>query len=298
MTDLTLIWNPTAGRGRARHALPIILDQFSAAHFAVDLRESAQRGGIETQVCNAANRGANAIVVIGGDGSVHEAANGLLHAERQPPLGILPAGTGNDFAKAAGIELDIRAAISALTNRLTRGATLGRIDVGECNERFFVNGAGIGIDARVADVASRIRLPIGDAVYAWGVVRCLIEGIATPPLRLSADGEALWNGPATLINVANGPWVGSRFHIAPGADISDGRFDLIIADAVTRRRVAALIPLLLHGRHVGEDEIHRHSVMRVTVESDAPLPCHLDGEPQRPVAHIELRCRPGALTLL
>ena len=309
MTEIRLFVNPKAGRGSALKALPRIEAALNATGVTVDTRLSDDAGDIavgvkarigehiETQVNEAVRGGDGHIVVAGGDGSFHEAVNGMLQAGGEQ-IGLLPIGTGNDFAKSAGIPADVEVAARELGQRIADGQSLGRFDAGRCNERFFHNGAGIGIDAKVARIAASIRLPIGDLVYAWGIVRCLIDGIATPSMTIVADDETAWEGPATLANVANGRWVGSRFLIAPEAVANDGRFDLVVADAVTRRRVISLLPLLLDGRHIDAPEVVTRRVRSLRVACDAPIIAQLDGEVQPAADTFVIDCLPSALHLL
>lgn len=297
MTKISLFVNPKAGRGGALRSLPRIDGVLRQAGIEVDTRFSEDAGDLEAQVYEAVSNGFEHVVVAGGDGSLHEAVNGLLRAGGRR-IGLLPAGTGNDFAKSSGIPADAVLAARELARRLTSGTALGRFDAGTCNGRFFHNGAGIGFDARVAGIAASVRLPIGRLVYAWGIARCLIEGVATPVLKIQADGVLVWEGPATLANVANGRWVGSRFLIAPDAAPDDGLLDVVIADAVTRRRVVALLPLLVDGRHIGAPEVTIHRARSLRVECESPIVAHLDGEVQPAADTFDIRCLEGALELL
>ena len=298
MTELPLILNPTAGRGRALKRLPAIADVLARHGIEIKTVFSRSRGDIEVRVREAIESGCPRLLVAGGDGTVHETVNGILRGDESCEFGLLPVGTGNDFAKAMGIPLDHLAAARLLGERLAQNLPARRIDAGRCNERFFANGAGIGIDARVAEIAARIRLPMGNLVYVIGIVRCLIEGIATPSMSVSRDGETLWSAPATLVNVANGDWLGGQFHIAPRADPADGELDLVVADAVTRRRIVQLVPRLMKGEHMDAPEVHSHRVTTIEVRGSEPLIAHLDGELLPKHTHYRIECLPGALALL
>ena len=262
------------------------------------MRESSSRGDLESRILAAAESGEQRIIVAGGDGSMHEAANGLMRAGADTALGLIPVGTGNDFARAAGIPADSIRAATELGQRIVSGVPLDVIDIGQCNERFFSNGVGIGIDAKVARIAAGIRLPIGDMVYIIGVMRCLWDGIATPSMTVSVDGNKLWSGRTTLTNVSNGAWVGGQFHIAPDASISDGQLNVVIAAAVTRLRVVRLLPALMKGTHLGAAELTHVTGERIVVTCEQPIVAHLDGELQAPATTFDIRLRQAALTLL
>ena len=301
MSDKTLhvFLNPTAGRGRAAKRFPEIRETLASAGFDIQLHESRGQRDLERQVHDHVRNGSKRIIVVGGDGSIHEAVNGILSTGENASLGVIPAGTGNDFAKAAGITLDWRAATILLADNLKGELPARRIDVGRCNERYFANGAGIGFDARVTALARAYRWPIGDMVYLLAIFRAFVDGIPTPPLRIeSDDGEVLWDDPLTLASVSNGAWVGGMFHIAPMAKHDDGQLELLVAAPVTRRRIVALLPKLMAGRHLDEPEILHRAVGGLAITSGADLPSHLDGEVQAPARRFAIELLPGALSLL
>lgn len=292
-----LFLNPTAGRGRAGKRERRIVELLRSCELPIDVHRSSDVGDLEDQVGQRVGQGQKLIVVAGGDGSVHEATNGILNAGGDAALGLVPTGTGNDFAKACDIPLDWEHAVRLLADRIAAGQGGRAIDVGRMNGRYFANGAGIGLDARVTKIARSYRMPIGDLVYLLAIFRSMVEGIATPRIRLTAD-DVIWDGPLTLANVANGPWEGGMFHIAPMASNSDGRFDLMIAGPVSRRRILTLLPTLMTGKHIGEKEIVHTAVNRLTVEAEDPVLAHLDGEIQPPTQRFDISLLPGALRLL
>jgi diacylglycerol kinase (ATP) len=284
---VSLFINPTAGRGKAGRRLSQIEEILRQSNLDFSLYQSRAVGDLEEQVRSRMLDGAHNVVVAGGDGSIHEAVNGMLRADRPGRLGVIPTGTGNDFAKACGISLDWEAATHDLANRIANGASSRHIDVGRMNDRYFANGAGVGFDAKVTYVARSYRWPIGDLVYLLAIFRCMIDGIATPDIAISADGFD-WSGAVTLVNISNGPWVGGMFHIAPMARNDDGDLELLLADPVTRLRICALLPNLI---------THR-SVRRVVIEASAPIPSHLDGEVGEPGTRFEIEVLPKALRLI
>ena len=292
-----LFVNPTAGRGRTARRIDRISHEFVRANIAVRVNESRGVGDLENLVCRAANEDDRSIIVAGGDGSIHEAVNGILRAGSNRALGIVPCGTGNDFAKACGIPLDWREAARQLVDRIVTNAPPKSVDVGRMNDRYFANGAGIGFDAKVTHVAQSYRWPIGDFVYLFAILRCLVDGIATPGLRITADAHN-FVGPVTLANVSNGPWIGGMFRIAPKASNSDGMLDLLIADPVSRKRLLALLPKLIRGKHADEPEVVYRPVRKVRIHSAVPVPSHLDGEVQPLGRDFEIEVLPGALQIL
>jgi len=292
---IPLYLNPAAGRGRAAARCRDIEAIFAAAGVDLDPVLSDGVGDLEERVRRQAT--GQPIVVAGGDGSVHEAVNGLLRAGSTAPFGLIPVGTGNDFAKAFGISLDWRAACRDLAARIGDGRPPQRVDAGRMNGRYFANGAGIGFDAKINNIARDIRWPLGDLVYLFAVLKGLASGVITPNVEMRFDGTTR-RGPVTLANISNGPWVGGLFHIAPDADTGDGLFDLVIAAPVTRRRVLGLLPKVIRGRHLGEPEVSHRRIRDFELVADAPIPSHLDGEVQPLATEFRIELLPGALRVL
>lgn len=299
MTDqtVTLFLNPTAGRGRAGRRLLRIKQLFRAAAVELNVIESSAVGDLESKVTAQINAGARNIIVAGGDGSIHEAVNGLLRANSRAALGVIPTGTGNDFAKACDITLDWEHASRALAERIKANKPGRRIDVGRMNDRFFANSAGIGFEAKVTKVARAYRWPIGDFVYLLAILRCLYDGVATPELTIDAQ-QIQSRGRITLASICNGPWVGGMFHIAPMARNDDGNLDLLLAEPVSRLRILSLLPKLMRGAHMHEPEISHHAVTAVRILSTAAIESHLDGEVQPMQREFEIEIRAAAIDLL
>jgi YegS/Rv2252/BmrU family lipid kinase len=292
-----LFLNPTAGRGRASRRKQRILELLQAGDFPLEMHLSSAPGDLEQQVKASVVAGARKIVVAGGDGSVYEAVNGICSAGQDAALGIIPTGTGNDFAKACDIPLNWQHATQLLADRIAAQEPRRKIDIGRMNDRYFANGAGIGFDAKVTRIARSYRLPMGDLVYLLAIFRAMADGIATPDMCIRAAGLEL-DGPVTLVNVSNGPWIGGMFHIAPMASNHDGKFELLVADPVSRSRIVTLLPKLMSGKHIGADEIGHHSVTSVIIESSEPVPSHLDGEVQPLQQRFEIDLLPDALRIL
>ena len=294
---VSLFINPTAGRGRTARRLERITSIFADAGVECRVHGSTAVGHLEDLVLDAVNAGATRVIVVGGDGSIYETVNGILRADDAAALGVIPTGTGNDFAKASGIPLDWEHAAQLLGSRIVANSPARKIDVGKMNGRYFANGAGIGFDAKVTKVARSYSWPIGDLVYLLAIFHCMAEGIATPHLQIEADEHA-WSGPVTLANLSNGPWVGGMFHIAPMAQNNDGKLELLIAEPVSRRRLLTLLPKLMRGQHMQEPEISHASVAKVSILASAPVPSHLDGEVQATTSQFTIEILPAALDLL
>ena len=294
---ISVLLNPVAGRGRAAKRAADIVEILQSGGISSKLIQSTAVGDLEHLAFDISKSSGDRIIVAGGDGSVHEVVNGILKAGGNAGLGIIPIGTGNDFAKASHTPLDWRKATTALAARLFRGEPVRKIDAGRMNDRFFANGVGIGFDAKINRIAKKYQWPIGDIVYLFAVLEGLWDGVITPNVEMTYD-SVRFDGPVTLANISNGPWVGGMFHIAPMANNSDGRMELLVVKPVTRRRIVTLLPKLMDGEHMQETEIVHRPVTALRIKAEIPIPSHLDGEVQPLQTDFELTVLPEALDLL
>ncbi|NNF66801.1 MAG: diacylglycerol kinase family lipid kinase [Gammaproteobacteria bacterium] len=269
-SETCLIVNPAAGRGRAGRLGPRIARELSLENEQV--AESSAPGNVQQLVKSFVNKGYIKVAVAGGDGTIFEAINGLVQAGRVAALGIVPVGTGNDFIKAAGIPLAWRDACE-----LVRSGRMRSVDIGRCNELYFANGVGIGLDAEIGHTAQGISWFRGPMVYLAAAFRTLAGGISAPEVSIAFDdGELVQR--VTLVAVSNGSCFGGLFHIAPDASISDGSLDLVIADHVTRVKALRLIPRVIRGEHLHDPAVRYLQTRKVKIHSDRALPVQIDGE--------------------
>ena len=294
---IPLFVNPTAGRGRAGRKISSLSSLLHANEINHEIIESRSRGDIEKLVQAQINDGAEKVIVVGGDGSIHEAVNGVLQAELPAALGVIPLGTGNDFAKACTMPPHWEDAAILLADRIRSNAPNHQIDVGQMNDRYFANGAGIGFDAKVTRTAENIRLPFGDLVYLIAVFQAMWEGITTPELRIDYGTDS-YSGELTLANISNGDWVGGMFQIAPMARNDDGELDLVFAKPVGNWRLLGLIPRLIQGTHIGQPEVVHARIKHCEIVATAPVPSHLDGEVQPMYSEFSIQIIENGLRLL
>ena len=294
---IPILLNPVAGRGRAARYADSIVQILESHGIQSTLMLSTAVGDLERLASEQAAAGAGRLIVAGGDGSVHEVVNGILKVAGKAALGLIPIGTGNDFAKATDTPLDWKIAASRLAERLRDGVPPRTADAGRINGRFFANGVGIGFDAKINRIARKYNWPIGDFVYLFAVFEGLWDGVITPKVEMTFDGGR-HSGPITLANISNGPWVGGMFHIAPMARIDDGHLDLVFAKPVTRSRVIALLPRLIKGTHIGAADICTREIRQFQLIAQEPVPCHVDGETQPLQTEFRIEIMQRALSLL
>ncbi|MBA2556131.1 MAG: diacylglycerol kinase family lipid kinase [Chloroflexi bacterium] len=306
-SDFYIIVNPAADRGRADRLVPRIEKAFDAEGVSFELARSARRGHAAELAEAAARAGRGAVIAVGGDGVVHEVANGLMRAsgdDATTPLGVIPAGTGNDFVKMLGLaarrpEDAIRTILAARPRAVDIGKVCAsEMEGGPDGAWYFTNGIGLGFDAQVAVHASRIRRLRGMAVYAVALLRTLRD-LKSPNFRISVDGVEIANRALILATIANGPCHGGSFWLAPDARLDDGLFDVLVADARSVGEVIALIPSVMRGRHLSARGVKLLRGTSVEVRSDELLPIHADGEIiARGVRWLTIELLPGRLMVL
>ena len=287
-----LICNPAAGRGRIRSSLPSIRQAF-ARHRITDVYETTTAGEEAILAQRAIAAGAKIIVAIGGDGTCSQIANAIVSAQADCALAVVPAGTGNDFAKTLGVERAKPEQIAELVAR----ANSQQIDVGCVDGRFFLNSCGFGFDAAVLDASNRVTFLKGDAVYIYSALRQLFtyRGIDVSADRVLPRG----GGRLLMITVSNGQYLGGAFHIAPRASVTDGKLDVcFFGDSGLIERVR-LFSGALRGAHLGMHSVTSAGVQELKLTFTAPPAMEIDGElraARSAVVHME--CVPRALAVV
>ena len=292
-----LFLNPTANRGRANQCKNRIIRILEESGISVITYVSQSKKDLETNIFNCVEKGATRIIVAGGDGSIHEAVNGILKSNNKVMLGIVPIGTGNDFAKSNNISLDWEYTTKQLSQRIVEKKMLRVIDIGKCNDRFFINSVGCGFDVKVALAANSIKLPIGKFIYLLAFIKALFKGTKGPNLEIQSN-EFSWKGPVTFASINNSSWVGGMFNIAPMADNTDGKLDVLIAKPMTRLQILLVVPKILNKTHNGSKQIVHKSITSLSLNSKKNIYCQLDGEIQPLQKRFEIQTVKKILTLL
>ncbi len=268
-----LIANPVSGGGSGR-----VLSEQAMAHLGrrqvpVALRYTESSGDAERQAREAVRDGADLILVLGGDGTIRDVAVGL--GESGVPLGILPAGTGNDLIRTLRLPTSLDEALEVALNGKDRP-----LDLWLWNERPFLNVAGFGIDAATAEVVNtRLHALRGALAYVVGLLMTLPRYLPLPiTLRWELGGETCeWSGRAWLCAFANGKCYGGGMKIAPDAEPDDGLLDVVIVEDVSKLELLQAFPSLFSGTHVKHPRVRTFRAERVEVEAP-PHVVSLDGE--------------------
>jgi len=287
--------NPAAGHGRSAHFREEVLEA-ARRHWGGVTLELTTRPGHATELARAHARGADRIIAVGGDGTVHEVANGLLTAglDRLPPLGVVPVGTGNDFAKmTSSAKLRPAEALAAFAAGATRP-----FDVGYAWGEYFVNSLGVGLDA---DVARRVNLykhwP-GSLGYMVAALQAIVH---RKSLRLAVEADgASWSGPTVVLEVGIGPCAGGVFYLTPEARPDDGLLDVCAIGPFGLGFLVTKAHRVLRGRHTTLPQVRMARGAHVRVSSaDGPLTAHLDGELRAPGTDVlDVTLRKAALPVL
>lgn len=270
-----LIVNPIAGRGQSAKLLPHVLYRLAQSGVEPDVAWTEHRLHAVELARQAVAEGYDIILAMGGDGTTNEVINGLMAGYRGEPvgtLGILPAGSGNDFCIATGWPTDLDEACQRIAEGRQR-----LVDIGKVNGRYFGNVAGMGFDAIANVEATKIRFLRGTPLYLVAVLKTLLLHYAAPMTTIFYDGQAVTQ-PMLMIAVTNGPRYGGGFWIAPEAMADDGLFELFYADYVTRLGILRLIPHILKGTHVDKKPVHMTRACRIAIQCEVPLYAHVDGE--------------------
>jgi YegS/Rv2252/BmrU family lipid kinase len=286
MSELHCIFNPRASAGRTGRRWPDIARRLAAAGFSVTAHQTAAPGDATRLAREALNAGAQTIVAVGGDGTIHEVANGFFDDGRpthpEARLGIVPGGSGSDLIKTLGIPSDVDGAIARLVAGHTRTVDVGRVSfidhAGAEATRIYLNTASAGLSGVVLD---RMRdLPgflTGSAAYAAATLLSL--GQFRPfACEVTLDDQPADTYRALLVVMANGRYFGGGMEILPDASMDDGLLDVLVAKDRPLWELFLNFPRLYTGTHLDSPIIASMRARRVRLDSAAPLLLEVDGE--------------------
>ncbi|WP_231557263.1 diacylglycerol kinase family protein [Deinococcus sp. YIM 77859] len=292
------VLNPNAGRGLAARVWPRLEAELYARGLSFEpITEPSGSAALARVGALPPDVG---ILAVGGDGTVGALLPALVGTGRA--LGIVPLGSGNDFAGMLGLRAgDFRAALSRLAGPPQRvDALRATILAGEGagTSRLLINGLGLGFDAQVAALMNRTPAALpGFGRYVWAALGALRD-LRLTSVAVEVDGEELYVGPSALTAVMNGTRYGGGFHISPASDPRDGRLNVLASGPLTRRQLLALMGRVLPGRHLGHPQVYHRAGRVVTVRWAQPMALHLDGDPAGQVTALQVEVLPGAVTLL
>jgi diacylglycerol kinase (ATP) len=296
-----VIVNPVAGARSTRRKWPIISRLLERIGLTFDFSYT-ERVGHATELARvAASDGYRYLVAVGGDGTVNEVANGILHSPNAAAtaLGVVSTGTGSDFARSAGLARDYTAACSQLTSSKRLTIDVGVVAYqrdGKRHERFFVNSAGVGFDAAVVKETERLPKFFGGTIpYVTGMLRTLVSYKNKNIVLKIGDEEERQR--VLTVCVANGNYMGGGMRVAPDAALDDRLLDVVVIGDFGKLELLKEFPKVYKGTHVNLSKVSVKKTSEVTIESAEPMLVYADGEllGECPVA---FRVVPKALSIV
>jgi YegS/Rv2252/BmrU family lipid kinase len=291
------IGNPRAGRGSGRRVLEDVSRQVASWGDPCEIVETS-RVGEATEI--AASTVSDVCVAVGGDGTINEVANGLGGTARH--LAVVPAGSGNDFAKAIAVPASVQGALSAIRTGNSAWIDVGSVTCsggpsGNQSSRQFVNGVGIGFDAAVAARTRGSRVLSGTLLYVVSVLKTLGR-YRSPLFHISIDKRVIASR-NLLIAIGNGICAGGGFYLTPQAKVDDGVFDICMVDEMPVPRILRLMPKVMKGKHAAFRGVAFQKGASVIVVGDAPFFVHADGEiVGEGVTKVEISLSPASLQVI
>lgn len=294
-----VILNPYSNRWNSQKRWSEAEAALKAAGVDFHLAVSEKKGQIVDLAEQAVLQKFSPVIVAGGDGSVGDAANGLMRAARAantptPPLGIMPTGSANDIVFALGLPADLNEAARVIAAGKTRA-----MDLGKLNDRYFVNNSAAGLEPYVTIKHEKIHWIKGMARYLVAAVQAILD-------KPEWNGNVTWdggdyNGKFSLISIGNGRRTGG-FFMTPHADPFDGKLTLAFGYRGTRLGLFQALPRAFNedkGSYVEMEGMQEVHATRVSIHLDNPSPAHTDGEllPQW-IQDFEYEILPGCLNII
>jgi diacylglycerol kinase (ATP) len=273
-----VILNPYSNRWNSQKRWPEAESALKAAGVDFDVVLSQRKGQITDLAEKAVREKCSSVIVAGGDGSIGDAANGMLRAAestggKMPPLGIMPLGSANDLVYALGLPTDLPEAARVIAAGRTRA-----MDVGRLNDRYFVNNSAAGLEPYTTIKHEKIHWIKGMARYLVAAVQAILDKPEWHATVRWDDGEYI--GPISLISIGNGRRTGG-FFMTPHANPFDGKLTLAFGYRATRLGLFQALPRAFNeekGNYVEMEGMRELHTTRVSVHLDKPSPAHTDGE--------------------
>jgi diacylglycerol kinase (ATP) len=276
--DLVLL-NPVAGGGIANDSAPRVQQFAAEIGWRVDFRVTASADDLAAQARAGLAAGYTRILALGGDGTFQQLAN-AIGTGQNVVLGVLPAGGGNDLAQALGLPLDPVLAAKLLLDGEVRFLDAARVRTSDGNERLYLGGGGVGLDAAAAQFAGGVYRNLrGRPRYLLSMIRALI-GFHTLRIHASIESEENneWQADALVVGVLNTPSYGAGLRLAPQAKLDDGMLDLVLVENLSLLQILRVLPRLIAHGELRTDRVRRQTIRRVRIETKTPAKFHGDGE--------------------
>ena len=297
-----IILNPMADMGNAWR-IARDLRSITEQHGGVDWSGTVYPGHAIELAAQAGEQGYDMVIAMGGDGTVHEVINGLMKvsAEKRPVLGVVPAGSGNDFAHAIGVPVKSDQALVHALNTEPAPIDLGVISDEHGRREFFDNTTGIGFDSVVTIRSHTLPVVRGFLMYLTAVIQTILLNHNSMTMQIQTE-EKKWSQSNLLLTMCNGPREGGGFMIAPDAKLDDGILHYAMIKKVSRPMMFRLIPEVMNGTHGRFEQVTMGSCKKMSVTADRAMYIHSDGEIYAgfgtDVRNVVFEVMPGALRVV
>jgi len=273
-----IILNPMADMGNAwtvaNDLRPIIAEyrnaDWSGTVYPTHATELAKQAG---------EQGYDMVIAMGGDGTVHEVVNGLMQIseKNRPVLGVVPVGSGNDFAHSIGVPMQSDHALAHALKGEPSTVDIGLMTDENGRQEYFDNTVGIGFDAVVTIRSHKLPIVRGFLMYLTAVIQTIILNHEPAKMKLEADSES-WEQTNLMVAVCNGPREGGGFMVAPDAKNSDGILNYMMIAKCSRPMMFRLIPEVMNGTHGRFELVKMGTCQKFSLTSERPVYIHADGE--------------------
>lgn len=304
MAPITVIVNPFSNRGDSKHHIDAGLRALASSGLEAQIELTEYRGHGIALAEQAARAGAPMVVAAGGDGTVHEAANGILAAAEGQPgvapttLGILPVGSGNDFAWGLGLDRGLDDAMKKLRRGQTRVIDVAYVECDNDKPQYCVNILGGGFDSRVNIEAHKIQRLRGFSIYLIAVLKTMAIYYRTPHIIIRFDDQ-VHEFDMLMTLIANGPRLGGGFLAAPNASHEDGLLDVCMVHKTGRFDMLRMIPKFMQGKHLTHPKVVMARTNQLEIESKDGFPSQADGEVLgNDVHHLKISLIPQRLRVI
>ena len=270
-----VIVNPKAAGGKAIKKLPEISATASSVtpEYLLHITSSIEDARLRAR--EFADLGIERIVAVGGDGTFNEVANGILESNARPALGIVPAGTGCDLPRTLGVPTGVAESLVFAMSADARPMDVGLAKT-STGQRYFLNVAGMGFDAKVANRAQQKKRLTGKKAYMVALAQELTD-FGYIEVRMEVNGKEIATK-AVFVSVANAQFLAGGFHFAPMARIDDGLLDLAIIDDISLPGFVKAVPSVMRGKHLSNPHWSHDTTTHVKVTSSTPALVQVDGE--------------------
>jgi len=269
MRNALIILNPVSGNGESLKLKEKILEYFEEAKISYDLIITNYIAEAEKVARETDENKYSEIIIVGGDGTIVEVINGIIG--KNINIGIIPAGTGNDFNRSVNKNMKFDAIMKAIV----KGDSISA-DIGKVNDKFFLNVTGFGIDSYILQNLVKIKKIIkGSFAYTVSTFYTLLK-YKNKHVKISIDNET-FERDIMLVSICNGKYFGGGMKISPDSEVNDGEFELFIVNKMSKLKFMIVFWKVFKGTHLSVNEVEIFKAKSIQIESDVDIPINVDG---------------------